>query len=214
MWLIISRTFIIYFFVVFFFRLMGKREIGELSLLDIVISIMMAELAIIVIGDTSKHLFASIVPMLVLVVIQRVTAYISLKSKKFRDWFEGKPSIIILNGRIDKKEMQNHRYNFDDLILQLHEKGVKCAQDVEYAILEPSGKLSVFPKEKPESTGFVHLLIADGEIVEDSLKMIDKTKEWLKTELSKQGFDQIDQILYCTLDGANRWYIDLDTSKR
>ncbi|NMA91305.1 MAG: DUF421 domain-containing protein [Amphibacillus sp.] len=214
MWLIISRTFIIYFFVVFFFRLMGKREIGELSLLDIVISIMMAELAIIVIGDTSKHLFASIVPMLVLVVIQRVTAYISLKSKKFRDWFEGKPSIIILNGRIDKKEMQNHRYNFDDLILQLHEKGVKCVQDVEYAILEPSGKLSVFPKEKPESTGFVHLLIADGEIVEDSLKMIDKTKEWLKTELSKQGFDQIDQILYCTLDGANRWYIDLDTSKR
>lgn len=214
MWLIISRTFIIYFFVVFFFRLMGKREIGELSLLDIVISIMMAELAIIVIGDTSKHLFASIVPMLVLVVIQRVTAYISLKSKKFRDWFEGKPSIIILNGKIDKKEMQNHRYNFDDLILQLHEKGVKCVQDVEYAILEPSGKLSVFPKEKPESTGFVHLLIADGEIVEDSLKMIDKTKEWLKTELSKQGFDQIDQILYCTLDGANRWYIDLDTSKR
>lgn len=214
MWLIISRTFIIYFFVVFFFRLMGKREIGELSLLDIVISIMMAELAIIVIGDTSKHLFASIVPMLVLVVIQRVTAYISLKSKKFRDWFEGKPSIIILNGRIDKKEMQNHRYNFDDLILQLHEKGVKCVQDVEYAILEPSGKLSVFPKVKPESTGFVHLLIADGEIMEDSLKMIDKTKEWLKTELSKQGFDQIDQILYCTLDGANRWYIDLDTSKR
>ncbi|WP_231841384.1 DUF421 domain-containing protein [Amphibacillus xylanus] len=193
---------------------MGKREIGELSLLDIVISIMMAELAIIVIGDTSKHLFASIVPMLVLVVIQRVTAYISLKSKKFRDWFEGKPSIIILNGRIDKKEMQNHRYNFDDLILQLHEKGVKCVQDVEYAILEPSGKLSVFPKEKPESTGFVHLLIADGEIMEDSLKMIDKTKEWLKAELSKQGFDQIEQILYCTLDGANRWYIDLDTSKR
>jgi len=211
MWLIISRTFLTYGVIVLFFRLMGKREIGELSLLDVVISIMMAEMAVIVIEDPSKPMYASIIPMFVLVVIQRVTAHISLKSKKFRDWFEGKPSVLILNGKIDKKEMQSHRYNFDDLILQLHEKGIKCVQDVEYAILEPSGKLSVFPKEKPESTGFVHLLVADGEIMEDALKMIDKSKEWLKRELSKQGYDHIEKIFYCTLDDANRWYIDLDT---
>ncbi|GAA4064399.1 DUF421 domain-containing protein [Amphibacillus indicireducens] len=213
MWLIVSRTFLTYGIIVLFFRLMGKREIGELSLLDIVISIMMAELAVVVIEDTSKPMYASIAPMFVLVVIQRVTARISLKSKKFRDWFEGKPSVLILNGKIDKKEMQSHRYNFDDLMLQLHEKGIKCVQDVEYAILEPSGKLSVFAKEKPESTGYVHLLIADGEIMEDALKMIDKSKQWLKAELSRQGYDQIDQIFYCTLDSANHWFINLDTEK-
>ena len=204
MWLIISRTFLIYGFIVLSFRLMGKREIGELSLLDIVISIMMAEMALFVIGDTSKPMYASVVPMFVLVVIQRVTAYISLKNKKFRDWFEGKPSVLIMNGKIDKQEMQSHRYNLDDLILQLHEKGVKCVQDVEYAILEPSGKLSVFAKEKPTSTGFVHLLIADGEIMEDALKMIDQSKQWLKTELCKQGYDRVEEIFYCTLDGADQ----------
>lgn len=210
MWLIIVRTFLIYVFIVLFFRLMGKREIGELSLLDIVISIMMAEMAVIVVADPSKPMYASLIPMFVLVVIQRVTAYTSLKNKKFRDWFEGKPSIMILNGKIDKKEMQSHRYNFDDLFLQLHEKGVKCVQDVEYAILEPSGKLSVFAKEKPESTGFVHLLIADGEVIEDALKMINKSKQWLKNELSRQGYDQIEKIFYCTFDDAEKWYIDLD----
>ena len=210
MWLIIVRTFLIYVFIVLFFRLMGKREIGELSLLDIVISIMMAEMAVIVVADPSKPMYASLIPMFVLVVIQRVTAYTSLKNKKFRDWFEGKPSIMILNGKIDKKEMQSHRYNFDDLFLQLHEKGVKCVQDVEYAILEPSGKLSVFAKEKPKSTGFVHLLIADGEVIEDALKMINKSKQWLKNELSRQGYDQIEKIFYCTFDDAEKWYIDLD----
>lgn len=210
MWLIIVRTFLIYVFIVLFFRLMGKREIGELSLLDIVISIMMAEMAVIVVADPSKPMYASLIPMFVLVVIQRVTAYTSLKNKKFRDWFEGKPSIMILNGKIDKKEMQSHRYNFDDLFLQLHEKGVKCVQDVEYAILEPSGKLSVFAKEKPKSTGFVHLLIADGEVMEDALKMINKSKQWLKNELSKQGYDKLDKIFYCTFDDAEKWYIDLD----
>lgn len=214
MWITISRTFVTYVFIVLFFRLMGKREIGELSLLDIVISIMMAEIAVIVLADPSKPMYASIIPMFVLVVIQRVTAYISLKSKKFRDWFEGKPSVLILNGKIDKKEMQTHRYNFDDLILQLHEKGVKCVQDVEYAILEPSGKLSVFAKEKPTSTGFVHLLVADGEIMEDALKMIDQSKQWLKTELSKQGYDRVEEIFYCTLDDADHWFVDLDTEKR
>ena len=214
MWLIISRTFLIYGFIVLSFRLMGKREIGELSLLDIVISIMMAEMALFVIGDTSKPMYASVVPMFVLVVIQRVTAYISLKNKKFRDWFEGKPSVLIMNGKIDKQEMQSHRYNLDDLILQLHEKGVKCVQDVEYAILEPSGKLSVFAKEKPTSTGFVHLLIADGEIMEDALKMIDQSKQWLKSELSKQGYDRVEKIFYCTFDDANQWFVDLDTEKR
>lgn len=213
MWILVSRTIITYGFIVLFFRLMGKREIGELSLLDIVISIMMAEIAVIVIEDPSKTIFASIVPMFILVIIQRVTALLSLKSKRFRDWFEGKPSIIILNGKINKAEMRKHRYNFDDLIQQLHEKNVKSVQDVEYAILEPSGKLSVFAKEKAESTGFVHLLVADGEIQDDSLHVLKKSQEWLREELSKQGYHQLEEILYCTIDAANQWYIDLQKKR-
>ncbi|MBU5593573.1 DUF421 domain-containing protein [Amphibacillus sp. MSJ-3] len=213
MWIIISRTIITYCFIAFFFRLMGKREIGELSLLDIVISIMMAEIAVIVIEDTDKGILTSLIPMLVLVIIQRTTALISLKSKRFRDWFEGKPSLIILNGRINKDEMRKHRYNFDDLIQQLHEKSVKSVQDVEYAILEPSGKLSVFAKERAVSVGFVHLLIADGKIQDHTLDVLKKSRDWLMEELGKQGYYKLEDILYCTIDSADQWYIDLEKKR-
>jgi len=206
MWLIISRTILTYIFIVIFFRLMGKREIGELSLLDIVISIMMAEIAIFVIEDPSKSIFDSLVPMFVLVIIQRISAHLSLKSKKFRDWFEGEPSILILDGKVDKKEMRKHRYNIDDLIQQMHEKNIKCIRDIEYAILEPAGKLTVFAKEKPVSIGFVHLLIADGEVQEKELKLINKSEQWLKEELKQQGHHQLEKIFYCTLDD-NQLYV-------
>lgn len=208
MWIIINRTIITYIFIVFFFRLMGKREIGELSLLDIVISIMMAEIAIFVIEDPNKHMFTSLIPMFVLVIIQRLSAFISLKSKRFRSWFEGVPSVMVMNGKINKEEMKDNRYNIDDLIQQMHEKSVKCIRDIEYAILEPAGTLTVFAKEKPISKGFVHLLVADGKIQKKVLKRMGKTEQWLKDNLKEQGYSRVDEIFYCTLDEANQWFID------
>ncbi|WP_017472683.1 DUF421 domain-containing protein [Amphibacillus jilinensis] len=207
--IIITRTLLTYGFIVLFFRLMGKREIGELSLLDIVIFIMMAEIAVFSIEDPNNPISHAIVPMFLLVIIQRLTAYISLKSKRFRDWFEGKPSLIIANGQVDENEMRRQRYNFDDLMQQLHEKSVKGVQDVEYAILEPNGKLTVFEKEQPQSSGFVHLLIMDGEIQYDALKTLNKSVQWLEAELLKKGYSELDQISYCTIDQAKNWFIDL-----
>ncbi|SEO35072.1 Uncharacterized membrane protein YcaP, DUF421 family [Amphibacillus marinus] len=213
MWLIILRTFMTYGFIVVFFRLMGKREIGELSLLDIVIFMMMAEIAVFAIEDPKAPLWEGVVPMLLLVLIQRASAFFSLKSKRFRDWFEGKPSLIIANGQIDENEMKKQRYNFDDLTQQLHEKGVKGVQDVEFAILEPSGKLSVFEKENPVSTGFVYLLITDGEVQKDALTLLNKSEQWLKAELAKRGFFELSQISYCTIDSAEKWFIDIKNER-
>ncbi|WP_067837285.1 DUF421 domain-containing protein [Amphibacillus sediminis] len=206
---LIVRTILTYCMIVLVFRLMGKREIGELSLLDVVIFIIIAEIGVIMIEDSNKTIMEATIPILILVAIQRVTAIMSLKSKRFRDWFEGKPSLIIADGKIDENEMRKQRYNFDDLTQQLHEKDIKAVQDVEYAILEPSGKLSVFAKEKPVSTGMVYLLIMDGEIQEDILTILKKDQAWLEEELRKRGYRDYRQISYCTYDQAHNWYIDV-----
>ncbi|WP_090794291.1 DUF421 domain-containing protein [Pelagirhabdus alkalitolerans] len=209
MGVIVLRTFIIYGFVVLFFRMMGKREIGEISLFDIVIFMMMAEIAALSLENADKPMFHSVLPMFLLVMIQRLMAFFSLKSKKFRDAFEGKSSLIIYNDRIDDVEMKKQRYNYDDLMQQLHEKGVKAIQDVEYAILEPSGKLSVFAKESPISIGYVYLLITDGDLQNDELKRLQKTVDWLRDELSQLGYDDLNSITYCTYDQGGQWFVHL-----
>lgn len=205
---LILRTILTYAVFVILFRFMGKREIGELSLLDVVISIMMAEIAVLTIEDPDLPMYNAFVPMVVLVIIQRLTAVFSLKSKRFRDWFEGKPSLIIVNGKIDEHEMKKQRFNLDDLITQLRDNGTKSIQDVEYAILEPTGTLSIFEKSPTVSTGFVYTLIMDGEVQKPGLDEIKKDEQWLKDELNKQGYQDLKQISFCTIDDSGQWYID------
>jgi len=123
---------------------MGKREVGELSVFDVVIFVFMAEVAAFALDSPEKKLFNSILPMLILLVIQLAVAYISLKSKKFRDLVDGEPAVIIREGIILEDEMRRHRYNLDDLFQQLREQQIGSIREVSFAFLEPSGNLSVF----------------------------------------------------------------------
>ncbi|WP_407269567.1 DUF421 domain-containing protein [Radiobacillus sp. PE A8.2] len=211
---IIFRTILTYLIIVLIFRLMGKREIGELSLLDIVVFIMVAEMAVFSIEDPSSSLVHAIIPMVILLVIQRLTAWFSLKNATFREWFEGKPSVIISRGKIDEHEMKKQRYNFNDLMQQLRENGTKSIQDVEFAILEASGKLSVFERssssqEAISPDGYVVPLIIDGKIQPTSLKKINKSEAWLKNQIQQQGYHNIKDISFCSLDSNEQWFIDL-----
>ena len=149
--IIIIRTLLLYLLILAMFRLMGKREIGELSLLDLVVFMMIAEMAAVSIENTDEPIMRTIVPMALLMVVQIVFAFLSLKSKRFRDLIDGKPTIIINNGKIDEQAMRKQRYNIDDLLVQLSEKDIRNIADVEFAILETSGKLSVFEKEKQDN---------------------------------------------------------------
>lgn len=205
---IILRTLVVYVLIVIIFRLMGKREIGELSILDLVVFIMIAESAVMGIENIDKPLMETIIPMFLLMVIQIVLATLSLKSKKLRELVDGKPSILIENGKINENEMKRQRYNFDDLLIQLREKNISNLADVEFAILEPSGKLSVFEKDhKKKST--LHLpLIVDGNVQERHLKILDKTNLWLRQQLKKLGYHNIKEISYCSYDNGI-FYIDL-----
>lgn len=145
---ILARTLFLYFLIVLIFRLMGKREIGELSILDLVVFIMIAEMAVTAIEAPSDPLINTVIPMLILMIIQISLAYLSLKNQKIRHILDGKPTIIINRGKVDEQAMRTQRYNFDDLMTQLRDKNINNVADVEFAILEPTGKLSVIERQK------------------------------------------------------------------
>jgi uncharacterized membrane protein YcaP (DUF421 family) len=207
--IMILRTLFLYFLILLVFRLMGKREIGELSVFDLVVNIMIAEMAAMAIDKTNMDIVKAIIPIILLMFIQISMARLSLKSKKFRDMIDGSPTIIINQGQIDEKAMNKQRYNFDDLLQQLREKNVHNIADVEFAILEPSGKLSVFEKEKGEGEGDLTLpLIIDGKVQSDHLSNINKTELWLRQNLKERGYLDVKKISFCSFQNG-QFYIDL-----
>lgn len=191
------RTMFLYILILVIFRLMGKREVGELSLMDLVIFVLIAEVASFAIDDPKRDLFGSIFPMILLLFIQLGTSYWSLKSKKVRDIIDGSPTLIIRNGDIIESEMRKIRYNLDDLFQQLREQQIGSIQDVAYAFLEPSGNLSVFKIGEDHP---VLPLIVDGDIQESHLVLIQKDKEWLLDELKKLHIDDSGTVFYCSYE--------------
>ncbi|MET3212105.1 UNVERIFIED_CONTAM: uncharacterized membrane protein YcaP (DUF421 family) [Paenibacillus sp. PvR008] len=150
----IFRTLLMYFVVFLVMRLMGKREIGKLSVFDLVISIMIAEIAVFSLEDIKRPLYEGLIPLGVLLILQIGISYFSLKSRRLRLLFDGKPSVLFSNGQINKEEMLKQRYNLDDLLLQLREQNIEGLDDVEYVILETTGKLTVIRKDdNVEDTG-------------------------------------------------------------
>ncbi|KAI7259594.1 hypothetical protein KC345_g10267 [Hortaea werneckii] len=148
----IFLTVLMYIFIFLCMRIMGKREIGKLSVFDLTISIMIAEIAVFVIEDIERPIYDGFVPMATLVLIQVLVAQLSLKSRKLRLLVDGKPSILISDGKLHRGEMRKQRYNIDDLLLQLRGQNIDSPADVEFAILETSGQLTVIEKNKGVSS--------------------------------------------------------------
>ena len=169
----IFRTIFFYFFIMLSYRLMGKREIGQLGVIDLIVSILIAELVAI-----------------------SIFAFISIKSRTFRNLLDGKPSIIINKGILNYKEMIKQRYSLDDLLLSLRQNNIKSIEDVEYAFLETNGKLSIFKYNIFKTEGTYPLaLIVDGVIQTKTLKEIKHSKYWLLNYLNKQDTD-LNNVFY------------------
>ncbi|HJB04309.1 MAG TPA: DUF421 domain-containing protein [Candidatus Merdibacter merdigallinarum] len=180
------KCIIVYFVIIFALRLMGKREVGELSVFDVVIYLVMSELLAISITDTHSSIFRSLVPIAVLALMQIAISWILLKSKRIRDLFDGKAVILIRDGCIDQQMMRKERYSIDDLMSQLHGKDLSSPDEVAFAILENNGTLSILPK-KSCRVRYPHPLISDGVIDREVLRSIGKDREWLTQQLGKQG---------------------------
>ncbi len=185
--LVLERTLLFYVIITIVYRFMGKREVGELSILDLIVSILIAELAAIAIDKYNESIFLAIIPMIALVIIQILVAKVSLKNSNVRSVLEGEPSVIINRGKVDFQVMLEQRYNLDDLLTQLRSQGIRSIEEVDYAILETSGKLSVFEKDQKKIGAYPLPVILDGKIQEDVLLQIKKSKEWLFDTLEEEN---------------------------
>ena len=207
--IITFRSFFFYFLITIVYRLMGKREIGELSVMDFIVSIYIAELVAISIENYDKTILISLIPIIILVSLELLTSYVSLKNKKVRDIIDGKPSIIIENGKINFKEMVKQRYNLDDLLGQLRKESIKSIEEVDYAILEINGDLSIFKKSDDKKHSYPLPIILDGVVDYNVLFKINKDYNWLMKELNKQNID-INNIFYSFYKDNKLFIIEKD----
>ena len=199
---LICRTIFMYFFVIFVYRLMGKKEVGQLSIVDLIVSILIAELIALSI-QTEKSIFISIIPILVLVGVQIFVSYITLKNEKIRNILDGKPTIIIKNGKLNFTEMSKLRYSLDDLLTQLRLQGVKNIESVKYAVLENNGNLSIFS----DDSDYPLPLILDGVVDYSVLKEIKKDYHWIINVLKNRNLE-LDEVFYAFYANEKVFIID------
>lgn len=195
---IIFRTLIGFFSFFILMRFMGKREVGQLSLFDLIIILSMADLMVLGIDGFKDDILYSLIPMIVVAVIQVLIAFLSLKFSKIRNLVDGKSSYIIIDGKVDTNEMKKQRYNMDDLYTQLRSEGIKSIQEVEIAVLETSGKLSSFKKKEDIDASLP--IIVSGKIDYVILKSLGKNEEWLQKELSEKGYILNEILGACIID--------------
>ncbi len=224
MLLVIIRTLILYATTVLLLRVMGKRQIGQLQPYELVVIIMISELAAIPMQNTGIPLLSGLIPIFILVTAQVTLSYISLKSERARGVICGTPSIVIENSRIVEDELRRQRLNLNDLLEQLRLKNVSDISDVEYAILETSGQLSVILKSEkrpvepqdlkisPEYEGLPITLIIDGQVINDNLKKVQLDMVWLQNELGKYGIKNVKDVFFASLDAHKQLYYQLKSS--
>lgn len=219
MLVVFVRTFILYTVVVVTMRLMGKRQIGQLEPYELVIAILIAELAAVPMEDKDIPLINGIIPIITLLFLQVLISYLSLKWLWFRHLMDGTPNVIIENGKIQEKAMYQARYNLDELLEHLRVQGYANIHEVEYAILETSGDLSVIPKSQkrpvnPEDLGIETEyeglpipLIMDGQIIHQNLEYLALDTPWLQAEIRKLGVTSVREVLFAIIDTQGQVYI-------
>ena len=187
---LIFKTIFMYFFIIFVYRLMGKKEVGQLSIIDLIVSILIAELVALSI-ETKGSILISVIPILILVGVQMLMSYITLKNEKIRDIIDGKPTVIIKDGKLNFTEMSKLRYSLDDLLTQLRLQGVKSIDKVKYAVLENNGNLSIFN----DNSDYPLPLILDGIIDSTVLNEIGKDYNWVLKVLKNRNVE-LEEVFY------------------
>lgn len=205
------RSVFFYIIIIIVYKMMGKREIGELSIVDLVVSLLMSQLIAISIENYNKDVILYLIPIFILAILQIMNSIIYLKSKKVRDLVDGKPSIIISRGKVKMDEMKKQKYNLDDLLTSLRNKEIKSISEVDFAILETNGNLSIFKKNENDKR-YPLPVIKNGEIEDDVLFQINKKKSWLLKQLEDKKINLKD-VFYCFYQDNNLYIIENNNIK-
>lgn len=213
MLVVFIRSIILYVAVLISLRVMGKGEIAEMNCFDLVITLLIAEVASTPMENNDIPLLYGIASLIGLVFIQTVISVISLKFRSISRFVSGKPSILINKGKIDYKILKKEKITIDELLEQLRVQGYFNIKYVQYALLETDGNLSVVPTTNYNSTPSVeykHMpisLIQDGKIIKESLKSIQEDETWLNNILKSHHIDNIKDVLLCVLDEYDKIFI-------
>ena len=211
------RAIVLYIIVLIVMRLMGKREIGQLQPFELAISIMIADLATLPMAETGIPISNGIIPILGLLVMHLVISILNMKSTKAREIICGKPSILIFRGKIDQKVLKKERFTINELEERLRDNNIFNIGDVEYAVLETSGQVTVIPKPnkrpttpedfyiEPQYEGIPYDLVVDGKVMYKNLEKLGKNYVWLQKQTKKFGIKP-EEALIVTIDGNNQFY--------
>ena len=212
---VFMRTFIVYTTLIIAMRLMGKRQIGELEVSELVTTFMLSELATTPIQNLDIPVIHAVIPIVILLFIEVLTSVVLIKIPFLKSIVSARPSILIRDGKIDQKELKSNRISLEELMSELRSGQCTSISDVSYAILEKNGKLTIIPKAKsspptaddlgikPQESGILHLLIIDGKICENNLKVSGKSRRWLEKEISKLPCP-MKNIYFFGIDDAER----------
>ena len=211
------RAIVLYIIVLIVMRLMGKREIGQMQPFELAISIMIADLAATPMAETGIPITNGIMPILGLLVMHLVISMINLKSTKAREIICGKPSILIFRGKVDEKVLKRERFTINELEERLRDNNIFNIGDVEYAVLETSGQVTVIPKPnkrpttpedfniEPKYEGIPYDLVVDGKVMYKNLEKLGKNYVWLQRQTEKFGIKP-EEALIVIIDGNNQFY--------
>lgn len=232
MFTLVWKTAFIYFLILLTLRFMGKREVGQLGLFDFVVLLLIADVSAITLDD-EKSILTCLIPVIILSLIQKILAIISLHVPFIRNIVDGKESIIMYEGKLNIKEMKKQNYNVDDLLSQLRLKNVKSLSQVEYLILENSGDISVFLYEESETTPLsyskgkrsgtgsssvstiihdktlnisIFPLIISGKVIDENLQLQNIKKPWLLGEIKRQGYD-LKNVYYANMENNHLFIV-------
>ena len=207
------RTIILYFLVMLGLRLMGKRQIAELEPSELVLTMLISDLAAVPMQDFGIPLLAGIIPIMTLLALALLLSQLFLHNLKFRNLFCGTPSLLIRNGELQQKELRKNRYTLDELLEELRGQGISSIRDVKYAVLENSGKLSVLPRsgaqpptadrlglEETDDVTLPVVLINDGRILSRNLDSCGKDLSWLQQALKERQLSSPKEVFLLTLD--------------
>ncbi len=220
----LCRTVILYLFIIIVMRILGKRQIGELEPSELVLSLLLADLAAVPMQDFGIPLFSGIIPILALLCLSSVLSALTVKHVRMRALLNGKPSIVIQDGKIITKEMKRNRFTADELLEELRLSGTTDIRKVKCATLETSGRLSVIPyaDEQPVTGKLIHIkaeeqgvpliIINEGRVLTDNLTLRGFDRAWLNKQLKSNKIKHEKDVFLMTVDEKNTIFFTLKSA--
>lgn len=214
---ILIRTVIVYIILIGTMRLMGKRQLGELEISELVTTLLLSEIASLPIANQSIPLMHAIIPLVTILTFEITLSVVLLKCPKLKNIASARPSVLIRHGCLDQKELRRIRISIDELVSEVRQSGLSSLEDVDYAILEQNGKISILPKKSAQppsakdmklslsENGIVHILIGDGKVNAYNLQLLKLTENWLNETIRQKGLE-LSSIFFLGIDDNGKLY--------